>query len=295
MEITADCIPCLMKRALFQSRLIDAGADFRSTEAALKAFAENIAPGKKSVDVATEVHRASYAAIGSDDPYLDLKVRADEVAERFMERASALVEASDNPLRTAIELSVVGNIMDFGSGIAIDDPSEFENMFDDLVAQGLGVDDSDKLAEILKGDGSVIYIFDNCGESQLDRILIRYLRSTGKRIVGVVRGRPILNDVTVDDAVRSGLSEDLDAMMTTGKFYVGIDWADLPPDLSREIEGSDVIIAKGMANYESLSDEALPIPIMHILRSKCVAVANSMGVPVETNVARITMPGADPQ
>ena len=76
-----------MKRALFQSRLIDDSADFRSTEAALKAFADNIAPGKKSVDVATEVHRASYAAIGTDDPYFDLKVRADEVAERFMERA----------------------------------------------------------------------------------------------------------------------------------------------------------------------------------------------------------------
>jgi hypothetical protein len=130
-------------------------------------------------------------------------------------------------------------------------------------------------------------MFDNCGESQLDKILIRFLRSRGKRVVGIVRGEPILNDVTEEDAIRSGLDGELDLLLTTGTFYVGIDWRDVPPDVMREIEGCDMIIAKGMGNYESLSDEELPVPIAHVLRTKCAPVADSMGIPLDQNVVYV--------
>ena len=287
MKIEADCIPCLMKRVLFQSRLIEGTDDYHIVESSLKTFASEIGAERKSVDVATEVHRTCYSCLGSRDPYHDLKVEADSVAERFMPIAQAMVDSSDDKLRAALMVSVVGNIMDFGSGIAIDDPSEFEHMFDDLVAQGIGCDDSDVIEECLRRDGGVVYIFDNCGESQLDRILIRYLRSKGKRVVGVVRGEPILNDVTMEDAVRTGLDGDLDALMTTGKYYVGIDWPDVPDDLRKEIAGACLVIAKGMANYESLSDEDLGVPVAHVLRSKCRPVSESLGVPMGINVVRV--------
>lgn len=291
MIVQPDCVPCLLKRVLFQSRLADGDRDMDSMRSALSALSENFEPGRKSVDIATPVHRASYDALGSDDPYLQLKVDADEVAARYMGVAQSLVDASEDKLRTALCVAVAGNIMDFGSGIAIDDPNEFESMFHDLVEQGIGSDDTDMLRDALAHEGDVTYIFDNCGESQLDRILIRLLRGMGKRVVGVARGVPILNDVTAEDAARSGLAEDLDALMTTGKFYIGVDWNDMPADLSDQIGRSCVVIAKGMANYESLSDERLPVPIVHVLRAKCRPVAESIGVPVGTNVVRFREPG----
>ena len=130
-------------------------------------------------------------------------------------------------------------------------------------------------------------MFDNCGETQLDKILIRYLRSRGKRIVGVVRGEPILNDVTAEDAVRSGLDRELDRMLTTGTFYVGLDWRNVPEDLMDEINSCDMIIAKGMGNFESLSDEDLPVPVAHVLRTKCKPVADSIGVRQDLNVVYV--------
>ena len=287
MKMEADCIPCLMKRVLFQSRLEEGKDAFRIVEASLKTFSSEIREGRKSVDVATEVHRTCYRELGVRDPYHDLKVKADEVAEGFIPFAESLVESSGDKLRAALMVSVVGNIMDFGSGIAIDDPSEFTNMFEDLMSQGLGYDDSDLIADLLQKEGDVVYIFDNCGESQLDKVLIRYIRSLGKRVIGVVRGEPILNDVTYEDAVRIGLDKEMDGLMTTGKYYVGIDWPDVPSELRDAVSGSCMVIAKGMANYESLSDEDMGVPVAHVLRSKCKPVAESLGVPIGINVVKV--------
>jgi len=286
MRVHTDCVPCLMRRILFQSRLSGDMDEKASVENSLKAFAEGFSYDRKSVDIASEVHRASYDVLGRD-PYHDLKVRADAVAERFMDLAQRYVDESDDKLRACLMVAVIGNIMDFGSTGGIDTPEQFEPLFQKLIDQGLGRDDSDRIREILDKPGTVVYMFDNCGESQLDKILVRYLRSRGKRVVGMVRGEPILNDVTEEDAVRSGLDKEVDRLLTTGTFYVGIDWSNVPPELMREIEGSDMIIAKGMGNFESLSDEDLPVPIAHVMRTKCVPVADSVGVPLNQNIVYV--------
>ena len=290
MRFTADCAPCLMRRVLFQSRLEGGGLEFEAVKAAVDVLSDRMADGTTSVDIATDVHRRAYQAIGSDDPYRDIKVRADTVAEPYVDMLEAAVERSDDPLRSAIVAAVVGNIMDFGGGSAISDPDEFMGVFDGMVAQGLGCDDTDVLRELLERVPGVVYMFDNCGESQLDKVLIRQLRRMGKRVVGVVRGAPILNDVTEEDALRIGLDREMDRLLTTGKFYVGIDWDDIPAELEEEIRGCGLIIAKGMANYEATSDRRLPVPIVHILRTKCMPVASSLGVPENINVVRVIMP-----
>ena len=279
-----------MRRVLFQSRLEGGGLEFEAVKAAVDVLSDRMTDGTTSVDIATDVHRRAYQAIGSDDPYRDIKVRADTVAEPYVGMLEAAVERSDDPLRSAIVAAVVGNIMDFGGGSAISDPDEFMGVFDRMVAQGLGCDDTDVLRELLEKVPGVVYMFDNCGESQLDKVLIRQLRRMGKRVVGVVRGAPILNDVTEEDALRIGLDREMDRLLTTGKFYVGIDWDDFPAELEEEIRGCGLIIAKGMANYEATSDRRLPVPIVHILRTKCMPVASSLGVPENINVVRVIMP-----
>lgn len=286
MRVHPDCVPCLMKRILFQSRLVPGSDERTSVENGLKVFAEGFSYDKKSVDLATEVHRASYAVLGKD-PYHDLKVRADIIAEKFMGMAQDYVDSSDDKLRACLMVSVIGNIMDFGSTGGIDNPEQFEPIFQKLIDQGLGRDDSERIRAVLDKPGTIVYMFDNCGESQLDKIFIRYLRAHGKRVVGMVRGEPILNDVTYEDAIRSGLDKEVDLLLTTGTFYVGIDWRDVPEDLMKEIENSDLIIAKGMGNYESLSDEVLPVPVVHVMRTKCAPVAESIGMPLDQNVVYV--------
>lgn len=287
MDINAECVPCLLKRVVFQAGLAGNGSEFDAAEAAVKAMSGTIGSGKRSVDVATAVHSASYMAMGVEDPYLGLKLRADEVAAGLLPAVERMVEESDDPLKTAFLAAVVGNIMDFGMGKAIDDPDEFISVFDDMLAQGIDEAEFERVRDTIRSVPGVVYMFDNCGESQFDKVLIRQLRSMGKRVVGVVRGKPILNDVTMDDAVRIGLDRELDAILTTGKFFIGIDWKDVPEELMEEIMACGVIVAKGMANFEASFREDVPVPMVHVMRSKCRPVADSMGVPVGANVVRL--------
>lgn len=290
MKFTADCGPCLMRRVLFQSRLAGTGLEFEAVKAAAGVLSERMDPGTDSVRVATEVHRAAYAAVRSEDPYAEIKARADEAAAPVARELEAIVSASDDPFRAAVMGAVAGNIMDFGVGSAIDDPSAFASVYEGIVAQGLGVDDVAELEAAVRGSPGVVYMFDNCGESMLDAVLIGVIRRMGKRVVGVARGAPILNDVTAEDAARSGLDSKLDRLLTTGKFFVGIDWDDVPPELSEEISACGLVIAKGMANYEATSGRDPPVPLAHILRTKCGPVASSLGVPQNVNVVKLIRP-----
>lgn len=286
MELTPDCVPCLMKRILFQARLLENGCESDAVHAALKAYASEYAPGRNSAEVATEVHRAAYAVMKAD-PYRKMKIESDRIAGEFLERVEGYVSDSEDRFSAAVRVAVIGNIMDFGTPFAIDGPGEFGSRFSAMLAQGIGSDDTGRFESLLSDCRSVLYFFDNCGESQFDKILIREIRSKGIRVVGVVRGEAILNDVTMEDALRIGLDAELDCIVDTGGFMVGTVLSKARGGLKEELSRADMIIAKGMANYESLSDQDAGIPKVHILRTKCTPVARSLGVPEDINVVRV--------
>ncbi|MBQ5397755.1 MAG: DUF89 family protein, partial [Candidatus Methanomethylophilus sp.] len=228
-----------------------------------------------------------YSIMGVSDPYRTMKEDADRVVERYIPQAEEFIRSSPDRFRAAVQVSIIGNIMDFGSGIAIDDPEEFGRMFDGLLAEGIGSDETDALRELVDASDTVLYAFDNCGEGLLDRFLIREIRAMGKRVVGVVRGKPVLNDVSMEDALRAGLDRELDRIVTTGDFAIGFPREFTDPGFLEEYSRAGVMICKGMANYESLSDRDLPVPTAFLLRAKCRPVAASLNVPVGTNTVRI--------
>jgi uncharacterized protein with ATP-grasp and redox domains len=288
MRTEPDCVPCLMKRILFQARLLENGCEEKAVPAALKSFADNYGSVSNSAKLATIVHGSAYREMGFKDPYGELKIRADAVAENYAEYLKDFVENSEDRFHAAVLASIIGNVMDFGSGKAIDSPEEFGEIIDKLLSQGIESDDTPALKEAVATAKTIIYIFDNCGESRLDIILIDELKSMGKRVVGVVRGEPILNDVTMEDAKRIGLDKKLDRILTTNAFAIGMDLDRIGADLKEELSNADLIIAKGMANYESLSDEKMGIPVAYLMRSKCLPISKSLGVPEGINVVRVT-------
>lgn len=287
MKHAPECVPCLMGRVLFQSYLPNNGKERESVEAALKTYAKVISEEPNSARMAAFVHKSSYDALGVSDPYLELKVRADEVALKYYDRVVDFIEGSDDRFKAAVKVAIMGNIMDFGAGIAIEDPEEFDDHFESLLEMELTIDDTRRIRDEAERADTVVYIFDNCGESVFDILLIEQIRAMGKRVVGVVRGEPILNDVTTEDALRVGLDKHLDAIMTTNSFSIGVDMEKIDDLLRNEIDNAGLIIAKGMANFESLGEEDLPTPIAYLLKTKCRPVASEFNVEIGSNVAKL--------
>ncbi len=131
-----------------------------------------------------------------------------------------------------------------------------------------------------------MYLSDNCGEIVLDRLLIRYLKEHGSHVTLAVKEAPILNDATLRDARDLGLDALADKLTTTGGgAEIGICREIIPDDLRDAISRCTLIIAKGMANFESLSEmDNLP-PVAYLLAAKCKPVADELGVPVGSKIA----------
>jgi uncharacterized protein with ATP-grasp and redox domains len=131
-----------------------------------------------------------------------------------------------------------------------------------------------------------VYLTDNCGEIVLDSLLIEYLRSQGSHITLAVKEAPILNDATLKDARDLGLDKRVDLLTTTGGgAEIGICMENIPDDLFQAVSRCTIIIAKGMANFESLSEtDGLP-PVAYMMAAKCKPVADEVGVPVGSKIA----------
>ena len=245
-------------------------------------------PGDVSADVATRAHRAAYEALGTDDPYAESKRLSNEVALGLLQRARELYNMSSDGdrLRTAAHLSIVGNVLDFGIEGGLSGPLDLEQAFEHLVDEGLGRDDSDLLEELLVPGAKVAYLTDNCGEIVFDQILLQELRERGCHVTLVVKGDPILTDATRADVEELGLGPLVDQVMDTGPLAVGVDLDTVPAETRRAIEGSDLVISKGMANFESLSDSPIS-PIAYLLRTKCYPVASTLGEAKDINVLKL--------
>ncbi|MCK4969637.1 MAG: DUF89 family protein [Thermoplasmata archaeon] len=256
-------------------------------DALLAAAAEigNSCPNDVSAEVATRAHRAAYEALGTDDPYAEQKRLSNEVALKLLPRARELYRtcAPEDRLRTATLLSIVGNVLDFGIEGGLADPSKMEDVFGDLVAQGLGRDDTDRMTGLLVPGARVAYLTDNCGEIVFDQILLEELRERGCAVTLVVKGDPILTDATRKDVEELELEAMVDRVVDTGPLAVGVDMTTVPVGTRRAIEEADMVISKGMANLESLSDSDIR-PIAYLLRTKCDPVAGTVGEAKDINV-----------
>ncbi len=237
-----------------------------------------------SADIATKVHQKVYSIIGSQDPYKEIKKQCNAVSKTLLPKAREFVEKGG--LREAVLVAIVGNVMDFGYRDEYDDPEYLKRIFDDILSEGLAHDDLDEMENILREARSVIYFTDNAGEIVLDTILVEKLKEYDVHVTVVVKGKPILSDATLEDATDVGMDKIADCIDTTGGFAIGVDLSLLSDELKKEIEDADLIISKGMANWESLSETDIR-PIMYLTRSKCHPVADSMGVPYDANIAKL--------
>ena len=184
--------------------------------------------------------------------------------------------------RDFILASVIGNTFDYGvKGHTVE--QNFSVFFRREFARGLTIDDTDKIAPLCS---RVVFLSDNCGEIVLDRLLIEYLKAQGSHITLALKEAPILNDATLSDAQELGLDTLVDRITTTGGgAEIGICRENIPDDLQEAIEKCTIIIAKGMANYESLSEmDNLP-PVAYLMAAKCKPVAEEVGVPVGSKIA----------
>ena len=135
-------------------------------------------------------------------------------------------------------------------------------------------------------DARILFFTDNCGEIVFDKLLCEELKSFGVKIILVVKKVPILSDATLKEAHEAGMDAVVDQIITTGDYAVGLNVRAIDPELLGHLQNFDLIICKGMANFEALS-ETLYKPVLYLLRTKCQPVASALNLPKDLNVAKL--------
>lgn len=290
MKIQTDCVPCLLKRIVFESEICtdDKKLRIKTLKKCLNLLAKLYTPDSSSVSVATPVHKLAYETLGNKDPYKDLKEKANKAALKLVPRIEELIGVCEDPLRMSMLASIVGNMMDFGIAGASSDPEDLIDIFERTVEEDIGYDDYAKLKKIISNSENIVLFTDNCGEIIFDKILCREIKKFNPKIhlTLVVKGASILSDATMQDAIEFGLDEVVDEILTTGCFAVGVDFEKLPKKVLKLLDNVDIIICKGMGNYEAFSETDYK-PIAYLMRTKCSAIANSMKVPTNINVIKV--------
>jgi len=290
MKIQTECVPCLLKRIIFETEQSTKDPKIRAKviKNACKVLSKYYDPNVCSASIATKVHKIAYETLGDKDPYKDLKSLSNEVAKSLIPRVEEMLNESNDSLKTSMICSIVGNSMDFGIEGSSDTPQTLKDNFEEMVSEGFGYDDTQKVEEMLKKSKHVMLFTDNCGEIVFDKILCRELKrfNPGLFLSLVVRGEPIISDATMKDADELGFYEVVDEVLTTGCFAIGVDFEKLPSSLEKALKKTDLIICKGMANYEAFSETHYH-PIAYLLRTKCTAIANSMKLPLNINAIKL--------
>ena len=282
MKIQTECLPCLLKRILFETELStkEKKQQTQAMRIACTLLGEHYTPQECSATIATKVHKAVYETLQDKDPYVELKHTSNRIASSLVPKIETLIKTSQDPLKTSMICAIIGNVMDFGIDGSSAHPEMLEAIFDTLYAEGFGYDDYQNLKNLLINATYLVLFTDNCGEIVFDKILCRELKrfNPSLHITAVVKGEPILSDATIEDTQEIKLHEVVDRIYTTGCFAVGVDFQKLSAEVILALKHADVIIAKGMANYESFSETTFK-PIAYLLRTKCNAIARSMNLP----------------
>ncbi|TFH04473.1 MAG: DUF89 domain-containing protein [Methanosarcina sp.] len=289
MKMSPRCTYCLLSRVHFQSKLSTDDEDLicKTLHECLNVMNKHYDPEAVSASVATKIHRKCYEVLEDNDPYAVTKKLISQAALKVLPAAKEKIyenSPDDGELfRRAVLASVVANYFDFG--IMGFDASEdkFEAAFLKIFEHGLDVDDTPKMLGLLK---DVIYIADNCGEIFFDMIVFDVIKKLGGNITLVVRGGPILTDVTMEEVEEFEIDKKVDRIMTTGSNAVGILIEEAPAELLDAMKDATLIISKGMANYETLSEHNFG-PIAYMLLTKCETVAEDLGLEQGLSVAKL--------
>lgn len=277
MKLHYDCYNCIFQMAFAISRKTS-NNEKKQAEVLREMMDYMVKNGEHVVppEVTLNLHGIYKRETGLFDPYFEVKQKSTKLGLELYEEFKEFVKNSSSPLETAIKLAIGGNIIDYGvyPDFKLEDAQKEVLKVLDMDFDQSALDD---LIERIGKAKQIFYVLDNCGEAVLDRLVLEQLPC--KVIVGV-RGEPSLNDVTRTDAIESGITKF--EIVDTGNGASGVLLDRLPEDFRNALYNSDLVITKGLGNFESLEEDFKASPLYFLFRVKCPVVARHINVPMHS-------------
>lgn len=269
MQTNLDCIPCIVNSF---TRLLKMGdlTDLAKEQAIRKLliFIADMDFKKSPPVLGREMHRMIREELNDPDPYYEIKKKYNRMILDMYSDFNHLVKSAKDPFDMALRLAVAGNVIDFGPK----DQLDITDTINRVVNSEIKIDDSELLKTDLENANTILYIGDNCGEIVFDKLFLETINLPN--MFFAVRGGPVLNDVTANDAKMVGIDK-VAEIISTGDDAPGVVMESTSHEFKRIFQKADLIISKGQGNLEGLIGQRENI--YYLLVAKCELVGNILG------------------
>ena len=250
MKINFKCYDCIFKLILELSEKLGGSSDEKKKALAnemLEHFTNISARGGSPPELLAHLWgEINVRESGTFDPMADIKHNSTQLALKLLPQLRQIVERAENPFDAALCLAVAGNIIDYGINRDLD-LAGVEGSILSVINQPYDKEAAKELKKRMDEAETIFYMLDNCGEAVIDRLVMEPYKD--KLTIGV-RGKPVLNDVTVADALESGI--DFAPIVDTGDATAGVSFTRSGKGFLEKLHSADLVIAKGQGNFESM-------------------------------------------
>ena len=271
-RLTSACISCLTKGH------IDKYPEGTSEEQQIEykqrtlQILGNATENESAPMIVNKLDKLRLEMFGMNIDYSDIKQYFNEYVMKKQSRIEAEVAEAEDKLMRALQYSMTGNYIDFGAMESVSE-EKFEELLSN--AKNISLDESEylNLKKDLESAKKLVFLHDNCGEVVFDHVLIKTLKNIypNLHITSMVRGVPVLNDATIDDARQIGLTDTVE-VVGNGSTIAGTCLEDLSKEALEVVQNADVIISKGQGNFETLYGCGLNV--YYLFMCKCTLFAN---------------------
>ncbi|NOX66159.1 MAG: DUF89 family protein [Chlorobi bacterium] len=274
MKLQNECLPCALNSLV--ENLNKTKIDNNKKKHIISDFLKYLADVDYSIsppELGRYLHNLIKHKVENTDPFKEEKIFYNHHLYEKYDYFKNIILTSINPFFMAVKMSIVGNIIDFGTNNKFD-----LNTIGNLIESSeITIDKSEQLKEEIGKANLILYLGDNAGEIVFDKLLIEYIKNhySNKEIYFAVREKPIINDITKEDADFVGMS-DFAEVISNGYDIPGTSIEKSSPQFLRIYNSADLIISKGQGNFETLDEESKNI--FFLLMAKCDLVANYFNV-----------------
>ena len=283
MKINYECAPCMLRQSKEAIEYATNKPEERMkiTLKALDFLNNNFIKNTCSNKLGTDLHHMIMKETDNNDPYKDLREQGTVIAEKLIPQIREIIK-DDDTLENYVKIAVAGNMIDYG---ALEVNADVESLIKDKISAKPTINDVDKLHEQLLKSDRILYLVDNGGEIVFDKLLIEKIREDYdiQEIILAVKDAPILNDAILEDAEKLGLDK-ITTLITTGAASVGVVEEYISDELKELLNSVDLIISKGMGNFEGLTEMTIERPVYFLLTSKCCVISREIGVELGSTV-----------
>ena len=214
--------------------------------------------------------------------YTEIKAHYNGIMLAYEETVKGKVAQADDPIKKGIQYAMIGNYIDFGARINVNE-EQLTDLLNDSDRFIIDEKQYEEFEEDLSKARKMVYLTDNCGEIVMDKVLICEIRKKypDLKVTVLVRGEEVINDATIEDAVQVGLTE-VAEVIPNGSDIAGTWMEEISEEAKEAMKEADVIISKGQGNFETL--RKCGMNIYYIFLCKCDLFANTFQVPKLTGM-----------